>query len=323
MKHIFFTILSLIILLPLMASGSPETISRGIPEEPVSVALLNGPSGIGLIKLKSENPFQGSEVLIDTQVLGAPKVLMGQMLKGEWDAAVLPANMAALLYNKGVAYRCIGVTGLGNLYLVAHKDVQISSIKDMAEQTIYIPGKNTTPDLIIQLLAAEYGIDLKLDYSFNPADLAKALAGGIVNAAVLPEPLATIALKSGQDLVIAADMQSLWRDTFPLTPDYPLTVMVVRSDFADQYPDLVNILRDAAQESLNWVTENPAEAAGLIKEQGFTLPPPIVAQAIPRSNYVFLKGKEMEALMAPYFSSLMTLNPDVIAAVLPDKEFYY
>jgi NitT/TauT family transport system substrate-binding protein len=85
----------------------------------------------------------------------------------------------------------------------------------------------------------------------------------------------------------------------------------------------VTILRDAAQKSLNWVTENPAEAAGLIKEQGFTLPPPIVAQAIPRSNYVFLKGKEMEALMAPYFSSLMTLNPDVIAAVLPDKEFYY
>ncbi|QEN07858.1 ABC transporter substrate-binding protein [Oceanispirochaeta crateris] len=323
MKRFFLLlIISMSISISLMATGSTETISRDAPLAPVRIALLNGPSGIGLVRLSIDNPFPGTEAVADIQLLGAPKVLTGQILKGEWDAAVLPANMAALLYNKGVAYKTAAVTGMGNLYLVANKDVKINSIADFGAQTVHIPGKNTTPDLITQLIAAEVGATLHLDYSFNPADLAKALAGAVVEAAVLPEPLATIALKSGQDLHIAADMQALWKETFPQTPEYPLTVIVVKSDFAENHPDLVDLLMDSVEKSLNWVAENPAEASGLIKAVGFTLPPPIVAQAIPRSNYIFLKGDEMRALMEPYFSSLMALNPEVLGGALPGDDFY-
>lgn len=324
MKKIILTLLmGSILLSSLFAEGSQETITPAKPSGPVKVALLNGPSGIGLIQIKNETPFSDSSVSADVQVLGAPKVLLGQMLKEEWDAAVLPANMAAILFNKGVGYQAAAITGMGNLYLIVSEDTVLDSIEDLENLTLHLPGKNTTPDLITQLIAVEKGIELKADYSFNPSDLAKAVAGGVVKAAVLPEPLATIALKSGKNLRVAFDMQELWSDTFSGESDYPMTVMVVKSSFALAYPELVNELLEASGKSLNWVASNPAEASALIGDHGFSLPAPIVKMAIPRSNYTFVKSDEMAELMTPYFERLNGLNPGSIGGKVPSEEFYY
>jgi len=322
MKRLILILMTVGTMMPLWAAGSSETISRGVPEGPVRIALLNGPSGIGLIEFLSQNPFEGTQATADTQVLGAPKVLLGQLLKEEWDVAVLPANMAALIFNKGIGYRSAAVTGLGNLYLITGPGTEIKDAGDLDGLKVHIPGKDTTPDLITRLIASEYGVEPLLDYSFNPSDLARALAGGVVDAAVLPEPLATVALKTGTSLKIALDMQALWKQTFPGEADFPLTVMVVNARFADQYPDLVERLQKAAEHSLNWVAEHPGEASSLIKDYGFTLPPPIVAQAIPRSNYIYLKGRDMEEMMTPYFSRIMGLDPASIGGKQPSPDFY-
>jgi NitT/TauT family transport system substrate-binding protein len=324
MKKITLTLLmGSILLSSLFAEGSRETISTVKPSEPVKVALLNGPSGIGLIQVKDETPFSDSSITADVQVMGAPKVLLGQMLKEEWDAAVLPANMAAILFNKGVGYQAAAVTGMGNLYLIASEDTTLDSVEDLEGLTLHLPGKNTTPDLISQLIAEETGIKLKADYSFNPSDLAKALAGGVVEAAVLPEPLATIALKSGKNLRIAFDMQQLWSETFAGESNYPMTVLVVKSSFAAAYPELVDELLNASGKSLDWVASNPAEASALIGDHGFSLPAPIVKMAIPRSNYTFVRGEDMAELMTPYFERLMGLNPGSIGGAVPSEGFYY
>ena len=289
----------------------------------MKIALLNGPSGVGLIRLKSEDVFSDPAVKAEVQIMGAPKVLLGQMLKEEWDAAVLPTTMAAVLYNKGIAYRCAAVTGMGNLYLVARKDAGLDSVRDLESLTLHIPGKNTTPDLVTQLIAGKRSLNLNLDYSFNPSDLSKALAAGVVQAAVLPEPMASIALKSSDDLEIVYDMQKLWKDSFSEGREYPLTVLVLRKAFVENWPSLAQELLEAAGESLEWVKDNPADAAALISEHGFTLPPPVVKQAIPRSNYVFLEGREMSIVIKPWFERVAELNPASLGGKVPDDKFFY
>lgn len=324
MKKITSILLSgLVLLSSLFAEGSQETINPVKPASPVRIALLNGPSGIGLIQLKNQTPFTDSSITADVQVLGAPKVLLGQMLKEEWDAAVLPANMAAVLFNKGVGYQAAAVTGMGNLYLLVNDGVEADTMEDLASLTLHIPGKNTTPDLVTQLIAREKGLTLHYDYSFNPSDLAKALSGGVVEAAVLPEPLASIALKSGKNLRAAIDMQQLWSQTFPEASDYPMTVLVVKTSFAKAYPEVANEILNAAGDSIAWVVSHPSEAAVLIGDHGFTLPAPIVRMAIPRTNYSYVQGENMEGLMNPYFKGLMGLNPGSIGGAVPSQEFYY
>ncbi len=306
----------------LAASGSKEPAQPENPGRPVKVAVLNGPSGIGMIQLMENPPLQDRDITVETLAVGAPKVLLGQLINEEWDFAALPANMAAILHNKGIPYKLAAVTGLGNLYLVAPRSAGTLTLKQLENRTLHIPGKNTTPDLIMQLLSDTNDLKIDMDYSFNPSDLAKALIGGVVDVAVLPEPLATMAVTKNSDLHFAADLQLLWEETYPEKDIFPITVMVVNSAFEEANPVLTDEIMMAMEDSINWVKENPSEASVLIGEHGFLLPQPVVEKAIPNSNYTFLTGMEAMESADPYFSEVFRINPAALGGSLPDETLY-
>ena len=306
----------------IMAGGSKETAEPENPGRPVKIAVLNGPSGVGMIQLMENPPLQDKNIAVETEAIGAPKVLLGQLINEEWDFASLPANMAAILYNKGVPYKLAAVTGLGNLYLIANKSQGELTIKDLADKTVFIPGKNTTPDLVMQLLSDTNNVAIEYDYSFNPNDLAKALIGNIAEMAVLPEPMATLALSKNPDLMVAADLQVLWEESYPGKDVFPITVMVVNTSFEENNPVLTREIMMAAEDSINWVSENPSEASVLIGDHGFMLPPAVVEKSIPRSNYSFLTGEDALSSADPYFSEVYRINPAALGGKLPDEGLY-
>ncbi len=323
MKNILLTGLLILVSLSLLtAGGAQEKAEPENPGRPVKIAVLNGPSGIGMIQLMANPPLKDKDITVETVAIGAPKVLLGQLIKEEWDFAALPANMAAILFNKGVPYKLAAVTGLGNLFLIADKSAGELSIHDLRDKTVFIPGKNTTPDLIMQLLSDTNAVPVNMDYSFNPSDLAKAMIGGVADLAVLPEPMATMALSKNPNLHIAADLQDLWEDTYPDKGIFPITVMVANADFAEENPVLTKEILLAAEDSIKWVTENPADASVLIGKHGFLLPAPVVEKAIPNSNYSFLTGEEAMKSADPYFQEVYRINPAALGGALPGEELY-
>lgn len=321
-KSLWTGLLILISTTMLLAGGAQEQKEPENPGRPVKIAVLNGPSGVGMIQLMENPPLQDKNISVETIAVGAPKVLLGQLINEEWDFAALPASMAAILYNKGIPYKMAAVTGLGNLYLIADRSYGELSMKDLQDKTVYIPGKNTTPDLIMQLLCDKNKIDLEYDYSFNPNDLAKALIGKIADIAVLPEPMATLALSKNPDLMVAADLQDLWEESYPDKNLFPITVMVVNTNFEENNPVLTKEIMMASEDSINWVSENPSEASVLIGEHGFMLPPAVVEKSIPRSNFSFLTGEDAMASSDPYYSEVFRINPGSIGGKVPDEDFY-
>ncbi|OQY31683.1 MAG: hypothetical protein B6241_13325 [Spirochaetaceae bacterium 4572_59] len=306
----------------LIAGGRKEQNEAENPGRSVKVAVLNGPSGVGMIQLMENPPMQDKNIRVETIAVSAPKVLLGQLIKEEWDFAALPASMAAILYNKGLPYKMAAVTGLGNLYLIADKSYGELSMKDLQDKKIYIPGKNTTPDLIMQLLCDKNKVDIGYDYSFNPNDLAKALIAKIADIAVLPEPMASLALSKNPNLMVAADLQNLWEESYPDKSLFPITVMVVNAAFEENNPILTREIMMASEDSINWVCENPADASVLIGKHGFMLPPAVVEKSIPRSNFSFLTAEEAMASADPYYTEVYRINPASIGGKIPDEGFY-
>ena len=74
----------------------------------VVIVFLLGPSSLGMLRVIDS---------INVPVLNEPLQVRKMMLDGSADFAVLPSNMAALLYNKGVDYRLVAVSTWGTLYL--------------------------------------------------------------------------------------------------------------------------------------------------------------------------------------------------------------
>lgn len=107
------------------------------------------------------------------------------------------ANVASVLYNKtegGV--QAIDINTLGVLYVVENGD-QVQSIADLKGKTLYLTGKGTTPDYVIQYLLKANGVttdDVTLEYKSEATEVVAALAEDTAAIGLLPQPFVTAAM---------------------------------------------------------------------------------------------------------------------------------
>ena len=107
-------------------AASPETAATGL-----RVAGLKGPTTMGLVNLMDSD--DGANYTFT--MYGAADEIVPLLVKGELDAAAVPANLAATLYQKTqgqVEVACINT--LGVLYVVENGDT-IQSVADLKGQT--------------------------------------------------------------------------------------------------------------------------------------------------------------------------------------------
>lgn len=318
---IFITIISLLTA-HLYGSGRTEEI----PEDFIlKVTALNGPTGIGMIHLFENHPDLGEHIQSQFSVALAPKALIGDLAKGTIDIAVLPANMPALLYSKEIDYKVAAITGQGVLYVVS-SDASIKSLDDLRGKTLFNGAKGATPDFLSRIILEKASInpdeDLYMDFSYGLPDLAKAMIGGLVQTAVLPEPLVTqITEKSDAKVVI--DLQQVWREQQDSADSYPMSVLVIKQSILENYPEMVEKFMKAYENSINLVNSDPSGSSLLIPKHGFTLTAPIAEKAIPRLNLKFMSGIECREELSRYYEILFELDRKIIGGNIPAEDLYY
>ena len=99
-------------------------------------------------------------------------------------------------------------------------------------------------------------------------------------------------------------------------------VTVVRTEFAREYPEIVEDFMERYQESVSYVNEHIEEAAKLIGDYDI-VPEEIEKKALPECNIVYIDGAEMKEKLSGYLEVLEQENPQAIGGALPADEFYY
>ena len=109
----------------------------------ITIAVMNGPTGMGMAKLMSSENKDKYEF----KMYSDPSLAATDLVNGTVDMACLPTNNAALLYNKGQAISVAAINCLGSLYVVAKDEIEISSIEDLVDKNIYygVPASTTAP----------------------------------------------------------------------------------------------------------------------------------------------------------------------------------
>ena len=102
----------------------------------VNVAALNGPTGMGMVKLMDMT----DKYAITTYQ--APTDIAPKLISGEVDVAALPSNMAAVLYNKTEGkIAAVSPIALGVLYILGN-NADVSEPKDLAGKLCKRTGRN-------------------------------------------------------------------------------------------------------------------------------------------------------------------------------------
>ena len=308
-------------------SNAAETDSPGGAGDPVltRVGSLNGPTSMGLVSLMERSEQEQLDNDYDFTVVTAADELLGLMATGDLDIALVPANVAANLYQKmegGIA--AIDINTLGVLYIVT-ADETVTELADLAGRTLCLTGKGTTPDYAIQYLLAEYGVeDVTLEYKSEATEVAATLAADSTSSVVglLPQPFVTVALSQNERLRMAIDLSAQW-DALDNGSRLVTGVTVVRRAFLEEHPQAVETFLADHTASAAYTEEHPEETAQLVADAGIVAQAPVALKALPYCSIVCITGQEMREALSGYLAVLYGQSPDFVGGALPDDAFYY
>ena len=291
-----------------------------------SIAALKGPTAMGLVKLmqESENGETSGNDYTFT-LAGSADEVTPALVKGELDMACVPANLAAVLYNKTEGeIEVLAVNTLGVLYIVENGE-SVQSIADLKGQAIVAAGKGSTPEYVLRYLLAQNGIDpdndVTIDWKSEHSECVAALASGQAAIALLPQPFVTVAQSKIEGLRMALDLNAEW-DALDNGSGLITGVIVARREVVEENPAAVNEFLKEYAASVDWVNANTADAAALIGEYGI-VDAAVAEKALPYCNIVCLTGADLLEALPGYLEVLYNADPAAVGGEMPDNSFYF
>ncbi len=263
---------------------------------------------------------------ISLTVWRTPDELRAGLTSGEIDLSIVPAQVAANLYNRGMGMRLVNVMTNGLLFIMARPG-EVDSLAALAGKTLAVPFPNDTPDFIARALLARHGLadDVTLASPATPMEAAQLLLAGQIDAAVLTEPLATVvtmrAAEAGQELVRAVDIQEEWGAVTGLGPVVPQAGLAVTDRFAGENDDLIAPLQEIMEAATAAVIADPEGAAARAAPY-LEQPAPMLAASIPHSKLVATPASQARPALEAMYELMAGEDAAILGGGLPDDGFY-
>jgi len=323
-------------------TAAPETtqeetttaeVSTEAPGASSSMALrvgsLKGPTSMGLVSLMDQASKGEAKGNYEFTMVTAADELLTKVISGDLDIALVPANMASILYNKtNHGVNVIDINTLGVLYVVS-SDESIQSVADLKGKTLYMTGKGTTPDYVLQYLLSENGLttdDVTIEYKSEATEVAAVLKEQEGAIGLLPQPFVTVAMAQNESLKMVLDLTKEWEAIQGGTGGSLVTgVTICRSElFADPAgAEAIDVFLAEHKASAMFAIDNVAETADLVAAAGIIEKAPVAAKAIPYCSITFVDGEMMKSMLDGYLTVLFDQDPASVGGTLPDDAFYY
>ncbi len=220
------------------------------------------------VHIAKEKGYFPSEFEVEIVPVGSAAERDQLLASGEIDIVINDLLAVALFNSKRIQLYVIGtsakaVKGSPMFFLLSSPKSGISKLEQVKGIPIAV-SENTLPHYVIEKILESNGFKPS-EISFLPIpripDRMSALISDRVKAAVLPDPLAFLALKEGCNLILE-DSQY----------DYSIDVFSARKEFLDRYPQVVSGFLSAIYKAVNEIYTNREWAKEMLVERKL-LPP--------------------------------------------------
>lgn len=313
----------------IVSTEAPETADAETVEteitypESINVLAMKGPTAMGMTQLMDEDETKGYPY--EFSITASVDEIAPTVIKGETDIVCVPANLASVLYNKtegGV--KVLAINTLGILYICENGST-VTSMEDLRGKTIYASGKGATPEYALNYILEQNGIDpetdVTIEWKSEHSECLTALTANEGSVALLPQPFVTTAQMKTEGINVVIDITEEW-DKLDNGSACLTGAVIARTEFIEQYPEVVAEFMDRYAESVEYVTTNVAEGAQLVGKYDI-VPAAVAEKAIPECNIVCITGTEMKEKLAGYLGVLYEQVPSSVGGALPADDFYY
>ncbi|MEJ5081410.1 ABC transporter substrate-binding protein [Ochrobactrum sp. MYb379] len=286
-----------------------------------------GPSII-LAEALASGELNGLANKTSFKVWRSPDEMRAGLTSGTMSAVVLPVQVAANLYNRGMKLKLLNTMTDGLIYIVSD-DTELNSIPALKGKRLAVPFRNDMPDLVFKRLLAHYGLapekDISLENTSSPIEAMQMLLTGKVDAVLAPEPAISAAIMlgktAGKDISRTIDVQKLWGEVTGKAPTLPQAGLVLTDKLLIEHPDLADRLQSALEAASQRVNADAAKAAS-IAAQSLDFPEPVLAASIATSRLMATRASKARPAIETMLETLASNDPAIIAGKLPDDGFY-
>ncbi|WP_151718396.1 substrate-binding domain-containing protein [Gemmobacter serpentinus] len=278
--------------------------------------LLTGPpiwESAPLIALAETQPVEG--ITFTFAPWSTPEGLRKVLASDAPVMAVMPAPMAAILDATGIKVQVISATVSAGSIAIIGRGAPMTTPKDLRGRVLALPFRGHLPDLMMQRIAPPGAEGWQPHYTGTLLAGMQLLLAGQIDAALLPEPMATLALAQDPGLQRLADICTLWQVATALADCPPAGVVVVNPGFGVRSEVLTAYHAVFAD-----LAGDPARAAGLLAHHF-----PDMAQAGP--GFAGIRAQdlampEQAQAVADFLAQIHAVEPAAIGGKLPGPGFY-
>ncbi len=233
------------------------------------------------------------DVEVTTQVFNAGPAAIEALSAGAIDATYIGPNPSinTFIQSGGESARIVAGAATGGAALVVRDGIEAPA--DLAGTTLATPQLGNTQDVALRSWLAGEGFATDTsgggDVNITPTENAQTLTlfqQGELDGAWLPEPwVSRLIIDAGAHVLV--DEADLWEDG-----EFPTTVLLVRADFLDEHPDVVEDLLEGHIAAVEWIADNPEDAPGVINaaleaETGKPLADEVITRALEHVTFSF------------------------------------
>ena len=303
---------------PARAAALEELVLFGPPAGP-SIVLAQAVASGALAPLAGKASFK---------VWRNPDEMRAGLTSGTMGALVLPVQVAANLYNRGMKLKLLNVMTKGLIYIVS-ADAGIDGFPALKGRKLAVPFRNDMPDLVVGRLLAHYGLvpgkDITIETTGSPIEAMQMLLAGRVDAVLAPEPACTAAVMlgklGGKDIRRVIDVQAVWGEVTGKEPVLPQAGLALTDALTAAAPGLPDGLQAVLEAAADKVNADPAAAAANAAS-ALDFPEPVLAASIATSNLVAIRAGKARPAIEAMLSTLADSDAAIIGGRLPDDGFY-
>ncbi|WP_026478654.1 ABC transporter substrate-binding protein [Alkaliphilus transvaalensis] len=302
-----------------------EVESKVLENVSINVAAPSGAPTLSMIKMFKENPSFGEHVNISYESVKSPDLMASRIISGEIDIAVVPTNLAATLYNRGVDYKLAASSVWGILYIVGTEE--ITGWEDLRGKEIHTLGRGLTPDIVLRYLLSSNGIDpdedVTLTYLGEATELASTFIAGRSTISVIPEPALSNVMLKKEDTVILLDLQEEWSKQNEGNASYPQASLIIKNELIEKHPEFIEMFLEEYENSIDWLSLNGEKAGEYSEALETGLSKGAVVNGLNRSNINYQDSKVARESIEKYLKVLFDYSSETVGGKLPDEGFYF
>ncbi len=258
MKKILLLIVTGLTLGILVGCGDKGTISLEKDTKEVNLGyfpnLSHAPAMIGLDKEIFNENLEGID--INTSTFPDGSVFMDSLLTGKIDIGYVGPGPMLNRYVQGGELVLISNASEGENVLIVREDIEINDLKDLEGKTVATASTGCTHDLLLRRMLKEKGLAVEENngtvkrMAQKPAATMGLLKQKQIEATVVSEPWASLMESEGVGKVKVEANEVPWDGKLPAT------VLVVRKEFLEENPEIVENFIKGHEESIDFINNN-------------------------------------------------------------------